>query len=267
MRKRNKLLSKTSPIKLGKQNPGSILKSKALPKHLVFMLDGNRRWAIKRGLLPYKGHEQGAKTLEKIINSISAQNLELDIPYLTFWGSSVNNLVKRPEKEVKVLFNIYERYFAKLGKKKELYQKGVRVRILGSWQKFMPEKVKKTFFDLIEKTKNHRNYNLTFLIAYDGKEEMENAISLIANRRSRDKNLKITGGLIKENLWTGELPDVDLVIRTGVENDPHWSAGFMMWHCADSLLYFTKTLWPDFTIEEFEKALKIYKRTQRRFGK
>ncbi len=152
-----------------------------------------------------------------------------------------------------------------MAKRKELNQYGIRVRILGDWQRIVPDKVRKVFQEIIEKTKKNKSLNLTFLIAYDGKEEMLEAIRKVSSLKLQAS--KIDENLVKKNLWTGELPPVDLMIRTGVENDPHWSAGFMMWLCAESQFYFSKTLWPDFSVKEFEKAIKAYAKVKRRFGR
>lgn len=229
-------------------------------QHIAFILDGNRRWARKRGLPPYLGHQQGARTLEKLIEASS----ELTIPYLTFWGGSVANLTQRSRQEIKKLWEVYEEYFAKLLTKKELQEKDIRIRVLGNWQRYLPKKLQAIFSALNENTKKHRTYHLTFLIAYDGKEEMKEAITRIKKQEIKGR---ITENLIKQNLWTGELPEVDLVIRTGVENDPHWSSGFMMWHCANSQFYFTETLWPDFTKEELQEAIRDFQRRERRLGR
>jgi undecaprenyl diphosphate synthase len=102
-------------------------------------------------------------------------------------------------------------------------------------------------------------------MAYSGIDEMMEAIKSIANIKLKNPNLEITNDLIKANLWTRDLPAVDFVIRTGGE--PHWSQGMMMWDVAEAQLYFTETLWPDFSSEEFRKALDHYGKTERRFGK
>lgn len=260
-----KNLSHQSEASRARRLRHSVASGEGWPKHVALMLDGNRRWAKKKGLPPYRGHYQGAKTLKSLIEVLSGAKGP-GIDFLTFWGGSLSNF-SRPEKEVEALFDIYGKYFAMLARRKELREQGIRVRIIGDWQRIIPDKVSKIFNSIIEKTAKHDKINLTFLIAYDGKEEMKNAILKIATRKSQDKSLKITDELVKNSLWTGELPPVDLMIRTGVENDPHWSAGFMMWLCADSQLYFTKTLWPDFSVKEFQKAIKVFQKTQRRFGK
>jgi undecaprenyl diphosphate synthase len=228
--------------------------------HVAVIPDGNRRWAKKRGLLPWQGHIEGAKTLEKIIKKAR----ELKILYFTFWGMSADNVLKRPKKEVDVLFSIFKRQFKKLAKSKEIQKEGVKINVFGLWKKFFPEEVKESIKEAIEKTKKNKKFVLTFLLAYNGTDEMLEAIKKIVKKA---KETEITEKTLIENLWTGTLPPVDLVIRTGCQEDPHNSAGFMMWHTAYSQLYFTKTLFPDFSPEEFEMAINDYLKRERRFGK
>jgi tritrans,polycis-undecaprenyl-diphosphate synthase [geranylgeranyl-diphosphate specific] len=229
--------------------------------HVAVIPDGNRRWAKKRGLFPWQGHIEGAKTLEKILKKA----WELKIPYFTFWGMSADNVLKRPKKEVEVLFSIFKKQFKKLAKSKEIQKEGVKINVFGLWKKLFPEEVKEAIKEAIEKTKKNKNFVLTFLLAYNGTDEMLEAIKKIV-KKAREKEIEITEKTLIENLWTGTLPPVDLVIRTGCEGDPHNSAGFMMWHTAYSQFYFTKTFFPDFSPEEFERAIKNFQKRERRFG-
>ena len=235
-----------------------------LPQHIVLIPDGNRRWARKRGLPPFFGHRQGAKTLEKILKAA----LDLKIPYFTFWGTSLDNVTKRSSSEVNFLFKLFERHFKKLAKVREVHQNGVRINVLGRWEKLFPEKTKKAIREAIEKTKNYKNYQLTFLMAYSGIDEMTTAIRGIAEFRIQNSELRINEESIKANLWTKDLPAVDLVIRTASERDnwSHLSVGLMMWDLADAQIYFTQTLFPDFSVAEFKKAIKQYSQTERRMG-
>lgn len=232
-----------------------------VPKHIAVIPDGNRRWARRRGLLAFLGHEEGAKRLEDILDMA----LELKIPYFTFWGASVDNMTGRPKKEVNFLFKVFEKYFDKLLQDKKIDENRVRVRILGRWQEFFPRELQDVCKKIIKKTKDYKNCNLTFLMAYSGIDEMLQSVSKIADLTlRRDSGRKIDAALIKQNLWTNELPAVDLVIRTGGE--PHWSSGFMMWDTSDAQLYFTETFWPDFRKAEFKKAIEESMKRERRFG-
>jgi undecaprenyl diphosphate synthase len=231
-------------------------------KHVVLIPDGNRRWAKRKGLLPWEGHLEGAKVLEKILKKA----LEMKIPYFTFWGGSYDNLTKRSKREINFLFKVYGIYFKKLLKEKRVDENEVRINVFGRWKEIFPKNLKRIVKRAIEKTKNYKNHFLTLLLAYNGTDEMLDCIKKIS-RIFREKEVKIDEKLLLENLWTGELPPVDLIIRTGCEGDPHNSTGFMMWLTSYSQLYFTKTLFPDFTQKEFERAIKDFLKRERRFGK
>lgn len=227
------------------------------PIHVVLIPDGNRRWAKKRNLPAFVGHERGAEALEKILQ----KSLELKIPYFTFWGSSLDNITKRSKKEVNYLFQIFEKQFKRIGKDKRIHENQVKISVLGRWKEYFPPGLNKAIEQAMEKTKGYRRYHLTFLMAYNGTDEMEECIKSIVNKKQ-----KVNEKTIKQNLWTKDLPSVDLVIRTGCEDDPHLSAGFMMWDIAYAQLCFTKTYFPAFSPKEYEKAIKDYVKRERRKG-
>jgi len=235
------------------------IEAQNLPKHIAIIPDGNRRWAKEKGLNPWDGHEAGAKNMEKLVR----QAFELDIKSMSFWGSSLGNLEKRPLKEKMALLDIYGRYFSKLVSSKDIYDNQARLNVIGRWREQFPEKLVKILEEGIEKTKNHENYQLNFFVAYNGDDEMIEAVQKIVNNHTAGQ--KITGETIKNNLMTKDLPPVDLLIRTGGE--PHLSAGFMMWDIADSQLYFSEKYFPDFDEKEFEKAIEEYQGRERRHGK
>ena len=227
----------------------------SLPQHIVIVPDGNRRWAKNKRKPTEFGHLEGAKSTERVFRTA----LELGIPYLTFWGCSVANVTERPKSEIRALFFLFEQQFKKLLKAKEL--EGVRVRALGRWEEIFPEKTKKPLRELIGKTQKNKKFNLTFLLAYDGRDEMVAAVRSIKSK----KGAKVDRALIKDNLWTRDLPPVDLVIRTG--GQPHWSAGLMMWDVAEAQLHFTETLWPEFSPQEFSSIVSGFGEAERRYGK
>ena len=230
-----------------------------IPKHLVIIPDGNRRWARERGLEPWDGHEFGAQNTEKLINYALKKGLQC----LTFWGSSLDNLKKRPLQEKKALLDIYKKYFEKLLDNSSIHEEEVRINFIGRWEEQFPESLKKVIYSLIERTKDYEKKMLNFMLAYSGDDEMLLAISRICEKYGR--GIKVTAELLKENLMTRNLPPVDYMIRTGGE--PHLSAGFMMWDIANSQLYFSEEKYPDFDEEKLEEALEEYARRQRRFGK
>lgn len=235
-----------------------------IPKHIAIIPDGNRRWAKKNKLVSFLGHNKGAEIIEKII----IEAIDSKIHCLTFWGCSINNITKRPKSEVAFLFKIFEQQFENILKNKNVHDNKIKINVFGRWKELFPQKTSIAIEKAIEKTKNYNNYRLNFLLAYSGKDEMTTAISKIVESKSKNTKLKINSELIKNNLWTKDLPPVDLIIRTGEENSiAHWSDGFMMWDVSDSRLYFTETLWPDFNKKEFKKAISDYSSAEKRFGK
>lgn len=230
-----------------------------LPRHVAIIPDANRRWARERGLKPWEGHEEGAKNFEKLIN----YSLKRGIECLSIWGSSLDNLSKRPLEEKRALLDIYKRYFQRMLDGQEIYENEVRVNVIGRWEEQFPESLKKTIHEVIDRTKDYRKKILNFMLAYSGTDEIMHAVGRILERCS--KGTKITESLIKENLMTAGIPSVDFVVRTGGE--PHNSSGFMMWDTADAQLYFSGIKFPDFNEERYEEALQDYSERKRRFGK
>ncbi len=230
-----------------------------LPRHVVVIPDGNRRWAKEKGLQPWDGHEEGAKNFEKILT----ESLKLGVKCLSIWGSSTDNLTKRPLKETRALLDIYSRYIKRMLDGKEIYENEVQVNFIGRWEEQFPEKLKKLINEVKERTKNYKKRMLNLLLAYSGTDEMLEAIQQIHDKYSG--TIKITPEIVKENLFTRDLPAVDFLIRTGGE--PHNSTGLMMWDMADAQYYFTKVKFPDFDEKRYEEAIEDFTSRQRRFGK
>ncbi len=235
---------------------------KNIPKHIAIIPDGNRRWAKKRGLNPWDGHYEGAQRFEELVNMAFDSGVES----LSFWGSSVDNLTKRPLKEKIALLDIYEKYFQKLISDSRIFKNNIRINVIGKWREQFPSKLKKLLEEGIEKTKKHTELNLNFLLAYNGDDDIIEAVKNIIKKDDIDKD-KINSRLIANNLMSQIIPTIDLVIRTGVENDPHNSAGFLMWQTQNSQLYFTDLQFPEFTAQEFKIALKDFSNRTRRLGK
>lgn len=230
-----------------------------IPKHVAIIPDGNRRWARERGLKPWEGHDAGAKNLEKVLR----ENLDLGVEHVTFWGSSLDNMRKRPLREKKALLDVYRKYFLKLIDSDDIHKNQVRINVIGKWEEQFPEALKRIIHKCIDRTKRYRKYFLNFLLAYSGDDEILDAMKKIAGRCKG--KAKITAQLVKSHLMTKDLPPVDLLVRTGGE--PHISAGFMMWDLRDAQLYFSETLWPDFDEKKMREAVTDYSRRARRFGK
>ncbi|MBU4298523.1 di-trans,poly-cis-decaprenylcistransferase [Patescibacteria group bacterium] len=230
--------------------------------HVAIIPDGNRRWAKRKGIAGQDGHAIGVETTQKIFEKA----LELKIPYTTFWAASYDNLIRRSREEVNFLTCLVSTEFQRLLKDAKINENKIKIRILGRFREIMPEKTVQIIEKLMEKTEKNNLFSRTFLLAYNGTDEMTEAVKKIA-RAAKESAIKITSEAIKNFLWTKDLPPVDLVIRTGCEGDPHNSAGFMMWHTTQSQYYFTKTLYPDFSPEEFQVAVQGFLKRERRFGK
>lgn len=235
------------------------MENKNIPIHVAVIPDGNRRWAKKKGLKPWIGHEYGAKNTEKLIRKA----FNLGVKCLSFWGSSLENLKKRPLQEKRALMGIYEKYFKDLIESDDIHGNKVRINFIGRWEEQFPDKLKKILRECIQRTRGYKNYFLNFFLAYNGDDEMMYAIGNVLKKCKPGQ--KITPELIKENLMTREIPSVDFLVRTG--GDPHLSAGFMMWDIANSQMFFSEKLFPDFDENEFQKSIEEYQRRERRMGK
>lgn len=232
-----------------------------LPRHIAIIPDGNRRWAKQHSLSPWIGHKRGSETLENLLEILG----DFDIPYFSFWGSSQDNLRKRPKEEVDFLLSLFKEQFPRLAKDRKIHDNAIRINIFGSWKEQFPEDVKQAMESAIEATKDYDRHHLNFFIAYSGTDEMLQAAKRIAELRAETPELVIDEALLKSQLLTKDLPPVDLLIRTGGE--PHNSDGFMMWDVADAQLFFSDKLYPDFTKKDLEEAIKEYSCRERRLGK
>lgn len=231
--------------------------------HVAIIPDGNRRWAKKQGLEPWEGHEKGAQVVEQL----TIKALDMGIKYISFWGSSQDNLQKRPLQEKRALLKIYEKYFKRLVNDERVYKNEAKINIVGRWEKQFPSGLKKILKEGIEKTRNHTRHFLNFLLAYSGDDDILEAVKKIVEESSLNNRIKINKELIQENLLSSSISPVDLIIRTGTKGDPHNSAGFLMWQTQHSQLFFSEKNLPEFTTEDFEAAIEDFYKRERRIGK
>ncbi|MFA6097179.1 MAG: polyprenyl diphosphate synthase [Candidatus Paceibacterota bacterium] len=236
-------------------------KKLSFPKHIAFIPDGNRRWAKKHKLKAWLGHKTGAENFRKLLEVA----MEFGVSHISFWGSSQDNLAKRPKEEVEFLLDLFRDKFLSLSKDEKIHEKKVKISVFGSWREQFPLPVRESIEKAIEATKDYGDYHLNFFLAYSGTAEISDAIKAIVRKARTDGSLLIDKNLVKECLYTKELPSVDLMIRTGGE--PHLSDGFMMWETANAQLYFSDKLWPDFNKSDFKDAIIDYSKRERRFGK
>lgn len=232
-----------------------VLDPKLLPRHVAIIPDGNRRWAKERGQKPWEGHMAGAKVTENLIKVAR----EIGIQELSFWGSSLDNLTKRPMEEKRALLQIYTENFTRLLESPEIHEHQVRVRCIGHWREQFPGELSALLEKGMEMTRSYTRHGLNFFLAYNGDDDMLNAVKTLS--QSRDE---VTEQSLKAALMTAELPPVDLLIRTG--GDPHLSTGFMMWETKDAQLAFPDCHFPDLDATAFRAILADYQGRQRRFG-
>jgi undecaprenyl diphosphate synthase len=226
---------------------------KQLPRHVAIIMDGNGRWAQKRGLPRLDGHKQGGLNARKMVEAF----LEYKIPYLTLYAFSTENW-NRPKEEVEGLFRLLEE---KLDEGDEVArEKSIRVRHVGKLDG-LPRKIQKRIQDAVAQTKNNKGMTLCLAFNYGGRDEIVEATRLIVRDKINIK--KVNEKMFEAYLYTEGVPDPDLIIRTGGEMR---LSNFLIWQSAYAEIYFTPILWPDFNKKEIEKAFAAYSRRQRRFG-
>ena len=237
--------------------PTSISKAK-LPKHLAIIMDGNGRWAKQQGLLRTLGHENGTKSVRTTVEACA----KLGIENLTLYAFSTENW-NRPKLEVDTLMSLLVK---SLKNEVETLQKNnIRLNYIGNIEK-LPKKAQKELLRVIDLTKNNTRMTLTLALSYGSREELVNAIKSISDKVKNNiiSTDSIDESIINQHLYTHDLPDVDLVIRTSGE---HRISNFLLWQIAYAEFYFTDVLWPNFTEDDLYLAIISYQKRERRFGK
>ncbi|KAF2337422.1 isoprenyl transferase [Flavobacterium ginsenosidimutans] len=229
-----------------------------LPKHLAIIMDGNGRWAKQQGFLRAFGHENGTKSVKEIIKT----SAKLGIEYLTLYAFSTENW-NRPKLEVQALMKILVNSLKK--ELTTLQENNIRLNAIGNLDK-LPKTAQKELLDVMDKTKNNTRLTLTLALSYGSREELVNAIKSISDKVKNNiiSIDTIDDSIINEHLYTQNLPDVDLLIRTSGE---HRISNFLLWQIAYAELYFTNVLWPDFKDQDLYEAIISYQKRERRFGK
>jgi len=217
--------------------------------HVAFNMDGNGRWGKKRNKGRNFGHLNGVKTVKKIVQS----SIKLKIPVLTFYVFSTENW-KRPQSEINFLFKLIINYF-----KKELNNvvlNGIKINIIGQINK-LPLKIRSTLKEVIKFTKKNKKIVVNLAINYGSKIEIVNAL-----KKSKNKK-KISVNSLNKNLYTNNLPDPDILIRTGGHKR---LSNFMLWQLAYAEIYFLDKLWPDFNDKDLKRVINNFKKVKRNFG-
>ncbi len=230
------------------------------PLHVFIIPDGNRRWAKEKEILPTEGHRKGQEVFRSIIKEIGP----LGVTHLTIWGLSEDNLQNRSKFEISVLTEIFRETFDELLSSKKVEEEKLRVRVAGRYRKHFNQPLIQTIEKLEKKTADYNGKNLTLLLAYNGDDELVDAINKFRNFDPYPCTGAINWGNIRNWLWTRFLPDVDIMIRTGFE--AHLSGAALLMQMANAHLYFPKMHWPDFNIDELAKIIDDFKNRERRFG-
>ncbi len=229
-----------------------------LPQHIAVIMDGNGRWAKGQGLMRVAGHKKGSKAVRETVEA----SAELGIRYLTLYTFSTENW-NRPKIEVDTLMKLLVSSLKK--EIKTLQDNDIALRAIGNLSS-LPAKAQRELEEVIEKTRNNSRMTLTLALSYGAREELIKSVKEISLKVKKDliSPHLIDDAVIKEHLYTHDLPDVDLLIRTSGEQR---ISNFMLWQIAYAELYFTPVLWPDFTKEHLYEAIYNYQKRERRFGK
>ena len=229
---------------------------KKVPHHLAIIIDGNRRWAKKRGLPVFEGHRRGLEKVKKIVEWCREKGTKV----LTLFAFSTENW-SRPKREINHLMRLLGEALAKKNLK-EAHKKGVKIQVIGQRNR-LPKFLQKIIEKAENLTKNNKEGVLNIALSYGGRAEIVDAIRKMMKGNPKPPK-RINEKLVEKYLWTANLPHPDLIIRTA---DEHRLSNFLLWQAAYSELYFSKKYWPDFTEKDLDKAFKTYANRQRRFGK
>jgi len=228
-----------------------------MPKHIAIIMDGNRRWARKKGLEPKLGHKEGAKTLEKIVRYANKIGLE----YITVYAFSTENW-KRTKDEVGALMLFLQNYLDEYSKRADT--ENIKVKVLGDISA-LSEGMQKSINKCMERTKNNTGVTFNIAINYGGRDEIVKAVRKISEQVKEGKiNIEdINEQLISDNLYTAGEPDPDLLIRTSGELR---TSNFLPWQIVYSEFVFVEKNWPDFEEKDLDEAIEIYQKRNRKFG-
>ncbi len=228
-----------------------------LPKHIAIIMDGNGRWAKNRYLPRTAGHRKGIKTAQ----NITKKCIELNIQYLTLFAFSTENW-NRPKKEVDTLWKYLEQFLKK--ESKSLLENGVRLRMIGFHDR-IPEHILETIMDVTKKSESNKGMNLIVALNYSGRSEILNAVNecMKLSREGKIGTDMIDEESFRKQLFTRDIPDPDLLIRTGGEIR---ISNFLLFQSAYTELYFSDKYWPEFSSQDLINAIENYKNRTRRFG-
>ena len=240
----------------GKKDKEEIVLPDKLPDHVGFIMDGNGRWAKKRGLPRSFGHREGAKQFKKIVRYCK----DIGLKNISFYAFSTENW-QRPAEEVNTIMELFRDYIVDV---RNFLSENTRMIFLGDKSAF-DEDLQEKMIKLEEDTAHYDEMTLMMAVNYGGRDEITHAARILAEKAAKGeiKPEDITEQSISDNLYTAGYPDVDLLIRPSGEQR---ISNYLIWQCAYAEFYYTDVLWPDFTPDELDKALAEYARRNRRFG-
>ena len=245
--------------KLAKRNRAETeSKAEALPlKHVAIIMDGNRRWAKERSRPSAQGHKEGVKSLKRLVRYVGEKSLD----YLTVYAFSSENW-QRKQEEVSYLLKLFGDVLS--NEFAELAENRVRLNFIGDLEK-MPERLKKSMDESMEKTRNNKGLSLQVAINYGSRQELATAAKRMAEdvKKGLVDPEEVDENLLSRYLYTSEIPDPELLIRTGGEMR---LSNYLLWQSAYTEFYVTQTLWPDFKPEDFDLAIEEFKSRNRRYG-
>jgi undecaprenyl diphosphate synthase len=235
-----------------------VLDHDRLPRHVAIIMDGNGRWAQRRGLTRIEGHKRGKDAVRAVVEA----SRDLDLEYLTLYAFSTENW-QRPPTEVRALMGLLHRYLRT--ELQRMMKRNIRLRAVGDLDR-LPGTVRRALEHVIHETRNNTGLTVILALSYGGREEIVAAARTLALavQEGRLKPEEIDQACFAQHLWTADIPDPDLLIRTSGE---YRLSNFLLWQLVYTELYVTNTLWPDFTREEFLQALADYQNRERRFGR
>ncbi len=219
--------------------------------HVAIIMDGNGRWGLKKFNSRKFGHKKGIKTVEKIIDASVKKNIK----FLTLYTFSTENW-KRPKYEINFLFKLLENYLKK--NLNILLKNNIKFKVLGDLNKF-PKKLKNSIDNAIKLTHKNTKLQINLALNYGSKDEIVRSVKLLSKKR---KQININN--IEKHLYTSNIPDPDILIRTGNTNR---LSNFLLWQLSYSEIFFIKKLWPDFNKSDFNKILVKFKKIKRNYGK
>lgn len=231
-----------------------------VPEHIAIIMDGNRRFAEERGEDKEEGHRLGSEKLEEVLNWC----VEDGVKILTVYAFSLENF-KRDEEEVDYLMELLEESLIRFADNKTVHEKKVAINIIGDIS-MLPDNVKKAVDYAYERTENYTDYQLNLAVAYGGRQEIIHAVKCVTEKvlKGELKTEDITEEIISRHMYTSDIPDPDLVLRTSGEVR---ISNFLLWQLAYSELYFTDVYWPGFRHIDFLRAIRTFQQRGRRYGR